>query len=259
MWDELRGPLIELGRDLLRASILLAEAIIILAIGYRLSRVGQHRIEFTLSRRAYGANGAVLLGRLTAVGIMIVALLIVLGRFGANWTGLLAVVSAGTVAIGLALQDVLKNFVAGVYLLLERPFLVGDAIRVKDVEGTVHGIDIRATVIRNLRGELVLVPNATVFTETLTNRSRSGTRRLDLTISDASLSASELLSVLRTAFDAHEFVHSPVPSPIITQSDPDGLKVAWSLLYVGDNEGPNKVLTRLHELLPAATIRVDGA
>ncbi|MDQ4099581.1 MAG: mechanosensitive ion channel family protein [Chloroflexota bacterium] len=258
MWDDLRGPLLELGRDLLHAAILFVEAALILIIAYRLGRVGQNRIEVALSRRAYGANGAVLIGRLTAVAIMIVALLIVLGRFGANWTGLLAVVSAGTVAIGLALQDVLKNFVAGVYLLLERPFLVGDAIRVKDVEGTVHGIDIRATVIRNLRGELVLVPNATIFTETLTNRSRSGTRRLDLTISESSLSAPELLTVLSTAFDGHEYVQTPVPLPIITQSDPEGLQLAWSLLYVGDKEGPNKVLTTLHKLLPRATIRVDG-
>jgi small conductance mechanosensitive channel len=258
MWDELRTSLTDLGADLLRLSILLVEALVILAVAFRLGRISQRHTETTLSRRAVGQNSAVLVGRLTAVGVMLVALLLVLGLFGASWTGLLAVVSAGTVAVGLALQDVLKNFVAGVYLLLERPFRVGDAIRVKDVEGTVHGIDIRATVIRNTRDELILIPNATVFTETLTNRSLSGTRRLDLTISNVSLSSAELFAMLETAFEALDIVRQPLPTPIVTRSEPDTIDVAWSLLYVGDRDGPNCILATLRNLLPTATIQVDG-
>jgi small conductance mechanosensitive channel len=256
MWDELRGPMTELGRDLLGALVLIVEALLILAVAFRLGRIGQRRIETILSRRAFGQNSAVLVGRLIAVGIMAIALLIVLGLLGANWTGLLAVVSAGTVAVGLALQDVLKNLVAGIYLLLERPFRVGDAIRVRDVEGVVHGVDIRATVIRNARDELVLVPNATVFTETLTNRSLSGTRRLDLTISNISLPSTELIPLLQSAFEAHAVVQPPLIPPVVTRSEPGTLEIAWSLLYVGDKDGPNYVLATLRELLPTATIQI---
>src|SRR5690606_11371705 len=122
-----------------------------------------------LSQRRLDWNGSVLLSRLVSISIKVAAILVVLNILGVSGTGLLAVVSAFTVAIGLSLQDVMKNFFAGIYLLLERPCRAGDRIVVKDVLGEVKGIDIRTTLIKNRDNELVLIPNATIFTEILRN------------------------------------------------------------------------------------------
>ena len=106
-------------------------------------------------------------------GLMIVWLLatvlIVLGILGVNPTGLVAIAGAVGLAFSLALQDILKNFFSGIYLLLERPFRVGDTIRVKEQTGVVENIGVRTTQLRTIDNVQVLVPNATVFSEVVAN------------------------------------------------------------------------------------------
>lgn len=258
MWDEIRSTLIELGHDGLRAAIIVVEAVLILAVAVRVGRFGRRRIEDALAQRAFGRNGAVLVGRLTSIAVLIIACLLILGLLGANWTALLAVVSAGTVAVGLALQDVLKNFVAGIYLLLERPFRVGDAIKVREVEGTIHGIDIRTTLIRNLQGELVLVPNATIFTEILTNRSEAGGSRLDLTITNVGIDLDALAPMIQDAFEANEHVKKPLLVPVLKRVEPDTVALAWSVQYDGEPRAAHCIIGTLRRLLPSATIDVES-
>src|SRR5207237_3108253 len=103
------------------------------------------------------------------VAWVVVTLVVVLGILGVNPTGLVAVAGAIGLAFSLAIQDILKNFFSGVYLLLERPFRVGDTIRVKDQLGVVENIGVRTTLLRTTDDVLVLVPNATVFGEVVTN------------------------------------------------------------------------------------------
>jgi small conductance mechanosensitive channel len=100
---------------------------------------------------------------------LLVTLLVILGILGVNPAGLLAVAGAVGLAFSLAIQDILKNFFSGVYLLLERPFRVGDTIRVKDQLGVVENIGVRTTQLRTSDNVQVLVPNATVFGEVVTN------------------------------------------------------------------------------------------
>jgi len=95
---------------------------------------------------------------------------------------IIALLGLSSVAIGFAFQDIFKNFLAGILLLINQPFQVNDQVIVSDYEGTVESIDIRSTKICNYRGEKVVIPNSIVFTnpiEVLTENSR---RRTDLTI-----------------------------------------------------------------------------
>lgn len=95
---------------------------------------------------------------------------------------IIALLGLGSVAVGFAFQDIFKNFLAGILLLLNQPFRVNDQIIVADYEGTVETIDIRSTKIRNYQGEVIVIPNSVVFTnpiEVLTENSR---RRTDLSI-----------------------------------------------------------------------------
>lgn len=77
---------------------------------------------------------------------------------------IIAALGLGSVAIGFAFQDIFKNFLAGVLLLLQEPFRISDQVIIADYEGTVEEINIRCTAIRTYTGERVLLPNSTVFT-----------------------------------------------------------------------------------------------
>jgi small conductance mechanosensitive channel len=111
----------------------------------------------------------ILVKRALLIGWLTVTLVIFLGILGVNPTGLVAIAGTVGLAFSLAIQDILKNFFSGVYLLLERPFRVGDTIRVKDQQGVVENIGVRTTQLRTTDNVQVLVPNATVFVEVVTN------------------------------------------------------------------------------------------
>ena len=93
---------------------------------------------------------------------------------------IIATLGLSSVAIGFAFQDIFKNFLAGILLLIREPFRIDDQIIVGDYEGTVESIDIRTTQIRTYKGERVLLPNSTVFTSAVQVRTAFDHRRTDL-------------------------------------------------------------------------------
>src|SRR2546428_7101128 len=84
-------------------------------------------------------------------------------------------------ALSLAFQDILKNFIAGIFMLLERPFRLGDEITVDNHTGIVENIEMRATTLRTSDAEQVITPNSLVYTGTIINRTRYPTRLFTLT------------------------------------------------------------------------------
>ncbi|MGB7087278.1 MAG: mechanosensitive ion channel family protein [Phormidesmis sp.] len=99
-----------------------------------------------------------------------------------NVSDLVALLGLGSVAIGFAFQDIFKNFLAGVLLLLQEPFSLNDQIIVEGFEGTVEEIALRSTQIRTYQGELVVVPNSIVFTSPVQVMTGNPKRRTDLAI-----------------------------------------------------------------------------
>jgi small conductance mechanosensitive channel len=121
-------------------------------------------------RRARVDTGTqILVRRAIGVATFVITAVIVLGMLGADPAGLVTLVAAVGLAFSLAVQDILKNFFSGVYLLLERPFRVGETIKVKDQQGTVENIGVRTTMLRTPDNVQVLVPNAIVFAEVVAN------------------------------------------------------------------------------------------
>ena len=92
---------------------------------------------------------------------------------GANESLILTTFGTVGLALGLALQDVLKSFFAGLYLLVERPFGLGDELQIKEYRGKIEAIGLRTTALRTTDNTRVLVPNAVVFSEIVLNRSES--------------------------------------------------------------------------------------
>ncbi|MFB2878722.1 mechanosensitive ion channel family protein [Floridanema aerugineum] len=95
---------------------------------------------------------------------------------------LIGLLGLSSVAFGFAFQDIFKNFLAGILLLLQEPFRIGDQIIVQDYEGTVEDIAIRSTQIVTYQGEIVVIPNAVLFTNPVQVLTAQRQRRTDLGI-----------------------------------------------------------------------------
>jgi MscS family membrane protein len=106
------------------------------------------------------------------VFVITVAILVTSQNLGMNVTGLLASLSIGGLAVGLAAQDTLSNLFGAVALFADKPFRVGDRIQLDSIDGAVEAIGLRSTRIRNLDGHLVTVPNRTMANSNLTNISK---------------------------------------------------------------------------------------
>lgn len=94
----------------------------------------------------------------------------------------IALLGLGSVAIGFAFQDIFKNFLAGVLLLLEEPFQLGDQVIVSDYEGTVETVNIRFTKLQTYSGEIIEIPNSIIFTSAVKVLTANDARRTELDI-----------------------------------------------------------------------------
>ncbi len=118
-----------------------------------------------------------------------------------------------SVVVGFAFQDILKNFLAGVLILLQEPFSVGDEIAVEGYQGLVDHIDIRTTTIRTYQGEKILIPNATLFTNSVLVRTGFEHRRTDIELEldyNTNLEETQQL-LLRVVGDIEGIVDNPPP------------------------------------------------
>lgn len=113
--------------------------------------------------------------------IVAVGLIAVLQQLGVQTTSILAVLTAASLAIGLALQGSLSNVAAGVMILLFRPYRVGDIIETTGHKGRVESLDLIMTTLATLDNLKVVVPNGKVFGDVIVNHSAHGQRRADVT------------------------------------------------------------------------------
>ena len=114
-----------------------------------------------------------------ALGVWIaVGLYLVFQQFGINLLPILGGLGIAGVAVGFAAQDLLSNVLAGITLLLDRPFTIGDWIRVNDWEGQVQRLTLRTTRLRTRDNELISIPNNKVAGNDVVNLSAGGPLRI---------------------------------------------------------------------------------
>jgi small conductance mechanosensitive channel len=157
---------------------------------------------------------------LTVLAIAIGAI-VVLGAMGVNVAGLVASVGLTGIVVGFALKDTLENLVAGTLLLIERPFVPGDAIKVGDYSGVVTDVVIRATTIRTFDGVEVIIPNNVVYTSAITNYSTYPTQRreLKLLLGYEENLARAIEVALASAKEVQGVVKDPAPSAWLSAFD----------------------------------------
>ena len=116
---------------------------------------------------------------MTYIALLVFVVLAALGQLGIQTTSFIAVIGAAGLAIGLALQGSLSNFAAGFLMIIFRPFKVGDYIEGAGVAGTVETIHIFTTQLLTPDNKTVIIPNASLTADNITNYSAKGTRRVD--------------------------------------------------------------------------------
>lgn len=114
--------------------------------------------------------------------VYIVAAIIVLDIFGVNTTSLVAILGAAGIGIALALKDTLSNIAAGIMMLILRPFKAGEYITFSGTGGTVIEVGLFTTILKTPDGQFISAPNSNVWSSTIQNSTRNGTRRMDLTV-----------------------------------------------------------------------------
>ena len=112
--------------------------------------------------------------------LLLTVIVAALDSLGVDTTSLIAIVGAAGLAIGLSLQDSLKNFAAGVMLLLFKPFKEGDFVEVAGVSGIVEKIAIFSSVMRSADNRELIIPNGSIYGDVIINFSARDTRRVDM-------------------------------------------------------------------------------
>jgi small conductance mechanosensitive channel len=162
----------------------------------------------------------------TALRIVLNVALIValLGFFGVETTTFAALLAAGVVAIGVAWGGLLANFAAGAFLVLLRPFKVGDAVSAAGVTGTVEAVGLFATIINTPDNVRTVVGNNKIFSDTIQNFSANPYRRVDLTatISNA-VDHRDAIRLIKQRLSAiPNVLSSPAPDVDVLQFTPAG-------------------------------------
>ena len=142
-------------------------AILILLFFWLLTRLAARLIIGISTRLELDANLSLLFVRASSVALWILGLITTFGTLGVDITALVAGLGLTGFALGFALKDTISNMLAGILILLYRPFEIGNQITISGYSGQVVSIDLRYTIICN-DNEKIFIPNSKLFTEPLT-------------------------------------------------------------------------------------------
>lgn len=152
-------------------------ALVVFGLTLLLSGLAARWVRRAAKRKIEDSEIRELLARLARWSVIILGTLVALEQVDFDVTGFIAGLGIAGFTIGFALQDIARNFVAGILLLIRRPFDIGDAVELGDHAGTVLEITTRDTVLETWDGEMVIVPNMDAFTKPIKNYSRLPKRR----------------------------------------------------------------------------------
>ncbi len=149
--------------------------------------------------------------------ILTLGFLLAMGAVGLDLTKATILAGAFGVGLGFGLQSIVNNFVSGLILLFERPIRVGDIVEVGDLQGEVSRIGIRASTVRTYRGADIIVPNAQLVTERVTNWTASDRRRrIEIGVGvDYGSAPEKVVEVLEAVARGHpEVLKQPAPQAV---------------------------------------------
>ncbi|EOS32534.1 MAG: mechanosensitive ion channel family protein [Kineothrix sp.] len=157
---------------------------IVLFIGVQLIKVVRRLVKKSLERGSADQGVIQFIDSFLKFSLYVVLLITIASGFGLDAASILALLGSAGVAIGLAIQGSLANFVGGVLILMLKPFKVGDYIKedTNGNEGTVISIELFYTKLTTVDNRVIVLPNGTLANSSLTNVTACDSRRLDLKV-----------------------------------------------------------------------------
>src|SRR5579864_693326 len=201
----------------------IAVAILIIVVSYLLARLVRLLAGKELRRVKADPQVTLLVVRIAFLGTLLAGIISAFTYLFGNPTLVFGGFGFLALAFSLAFQDILKNFIAGIFLLLERPFRLGDEITVDNHTGTVENIEMRTTTLRTADGEQVLTPNSLVYTGTIINRTRYPTRLFTVTAKMAQTTAPDgvIDRLQKQLRERPDLARDPAPQ-VLLQPNTDG-------------------------------------
>jgi Small-conductance mechanosensitive channel len=241
------------------------QTLLIVVLGYAIARTLSAMTTRALSNTRMDINMRTFMARM----IFFITLAITASFILAQWNipiGVpIAVLGTFTVTLTVALQDVLKNLIAGFYILVERPFFIGDQISVTSAGmtnyvGKVEDIQLRATIMRLPSGEEVSIPNIFIFANPIINNTHYSERRavLEIGLPCAEFNRSEITSQVQALLKVRIEVESN-PEPMIMISRYVDDKIYFQIRFwvkSGQLIDVSDIILEIHKILPNANILV---
>jgi small-conductance mechanosensitive channel len=178
----------------------------------------------------------------------------VLGELGVKLTALLGAAGIVAVAIGFASQTSVSNIISGLFLISEKPFAIGDAIKIGSTTGVIQSIDLLSIKIRTFDNLFVRIPNEKILTSEVTNITRFPIRRMDILIQIAYGQDMNGIHELLSAIARENPWSLDEPEPVIIFSDfkESGIEVMLGLWFAKadfldlKNSVMKEIATRFH-------------
>ncbi len=149
--------------NLIRTGVVLLGSLVVYLIGVRLGQQGLKRISQRGSEARERAETLwLMIRRLYMVIVVTTSILVIFGIWGISITPFLAVGTVVAAAVGFGAQDIVKDFLAGFFILAEDQFRIGDTVTIAATTGTVEDIQFRITKLRDLEGNVHIVPNGQI-------------------------------------------------------------------------------------------------
>jgi len=186
VWDfsPARSGLLVLWRDFIRSLPFFLFGLLILALSAGAGVLATRGTRAFLRRRVRANLLRSVIARGTGVVVFLFGVYIILRVSGLTQLALTVVGGTGLIglAVGIAFRDITENFLASIFLSMQRPFETGDLVEVAGVTGYVQQLNVRTTILMTLDGNLVQIPNATVYKSNLRNFTTNANRREDFVV-----------------------------------------------------------------------------
>lgn len=237
--------------------------LLVLLIFWLLAKLVKNIFRAATSRTHLDERLRILFSRLIVVLIVILGIftsltvIIPTFSFGDLITGL----GFTSVVIGFATKDILSNLLSGVLILWQQPFQIGDYIFIGSNQGKVEYIGVRATRLRKDDGELILIPNGEMYSNSMTIRGAGAERRMNLKINISyEADAARAKEIIRKVLEETEGIeNNPQPTVVITDLTSDGVDVSVYFWTNTDKNSPllvfDKAATGIKKALRDANLK----
>ncbi len=237
-----------LGQEIAQAVSAVVVFVVSLVVVYLLGRaIVSPLVDRILERRGLDRHARLPIQKIVNVVVAFVAISVAFGlaEYGNFLQSLATIAAAATLAIGFATQDVIKNFVSGVFIFTDRPFRIGDWIEWDDHSGVVEDISFRVTRVRTFDNELLTVPNAELTDGVVKNPVAKDTLRLKVPFGigydDDIPQATDI--IVEEAEKHEDILDSPAPSVRLTELG-DSAVVLQSRIWIANPSRADFVKTR---------------